>query len=84
MSGILGVSGIKCFLRLALRSEASRFSQKVQNDFAAYNQAHQLPYQLNVSIGFVSHSPRQPLSALIERADHELYNAKRERLGNPA
>lgn len=55
---------------------AEAFRQTVGENFAQYNQAHQLPYRLAVSIGLAKREKGLSLDELINRADADLYIQK--------
>ena len=55
---------------------ADGFKQAILQRFDDYRREHKPPYWFAMSIGYSRHRPGQTLEALIEQADHALYQEK--------
>ena len=56
--------------------ERKGFKQAILQRFDDYRREHKPPYWFAMSIGYSRHVPGQTLEALIEQADHALYQEK--------
>ena len=59
--------------------EAAEFKQSMNDALERVNEEHTLPYRLSISVGYCAYQRGESLDAIMNRADEELYQEKKQK-----